>query len=141
MMSAAGLGATAPKGSIRGGAPQRDVCLFDKPPMGCNTKGAGNSYLPVRMMRPGRFRFPGPVIMRPGRGDGYLTTADAAKLAGVSPATIRSWRNRGYLVAQGLDERGHPLHSREAVRAAERRVRENGLKASGIDPRQLRQAA
>ena len=79
--------------------------------------------------------------MRPGRGDGLLATADAARLAGVSAATIRSWRNRGHLVAQGLDERGRPLHTREAVREAERRVRENGLQASGIDPRQLRRAA
>jgi DNA-binding transcriptional MerR regulator len=89
----------------------------------------------------GLFLCPGQVSVRPGRGDGYITTPEAARLVGVSPATIRSWRNRGYLAAQGLDERGRPLHSREAVRAAERRVRENGLKASGIDPRQLRRAA
>jgi DNA-binding transcriptional MerR regulator len=79
--------------------------------------------------------------MRPGRGDGLLTTPEAGRLVGVSPATIRSWRNRGHLVAQGLDERGYPLHTREAVREAERRVRESGLQASGIDPRQLRRAA
>ena len=79
--------------------------------------------------------------MRPGRGDGYLSTADAARLIGVQPATIRSWRNRGYLVAQGLDERNRPLHTPEAVRAAERLVRENGIQASGIDPRQLRNRA
>lgn len=76
--------------------------------------------------------------MRPRRGDGLLTTPEAARLVGVSPATIRSWRNRGHLVAQGLDERSRPLHTREAVRAAERRVRENGLGISGVDPRQLR---
>jgi DNA-binding transcriptional MerR regulator len=83
----------------------------------------------------------GVVVMRPVRGDGYLTTAEAAKLAGVSVNTIYSWRKRGHLVAQGLDERGRPLHTRQAVRDAERRVRENGLQASGIDPRQLRRAA
>jgi hypothetical protein len=82
--------------------------------------------------------FPGVVVMRPARGDGYLSTPEAARLVGVKPVTIRQWRNRGWLVAQGLDERGYPLHSREAVRAAERRVRENGLAASGIDPRRLR---
>ena len=76
--------------------------------------------------------------MRPGRGDGLLTTAEAARLIGVSGATIRSWRNRGHLVSQGLDERNRPLHTREAVRAAERKVRDNGLQNSGIDPRQLR---
>jgi DNA-binding transcriptional MerR regulator len=76
--------------------------------------------------------------MLPARTDGYLTTAEAASLAGVKPGTIRQWRNRGWLAAQGLDERGYPVHSREAVRAAEKRVRENGLQTSGIDPRQLR---
>ena len=76
--------------------------------------------------------------MRPGRGDGLLSTPEAAALLGVSAATVRSWRNRGHLVAQGLDERNRPLHTREALRAAERRVRENGLQTSGIDPRQLR---
>jgi transposase-like protein len=76
--------------------------------------------------------------MRPSRGDGLLTTAEAARFAGVSVNTIYSWRNRGHLVAQGLDERNRPLHTREALRAAELRVHENGLQASGIDPRQLR---
>ncbi|HEV2252655.1 MAG TPA: helix-turn-helix domain-containing protein [Streptosporangiaceae bacterium] len=79
--------------------------------------------------------------MSPGRADGYLTTAEAARFAGVSVNTIYTWRNRGHLVAQGLDERGYPLHTREAVRAAERRVRENGIEKTGIDPRQLRQRA
>jgi DNA-binding transcriptional MerR regulator len=76
--------------------------------------------------------------MLPTRGDGMLNTPAAARLVGVKPATIRSWRKRGWLVAQGLDEHNRPLHTREAVRAAERRVRENGLRQSGIDPRQLR---
>lgn len=79
--------------------------------------------------------------MRPCRGDGLLTTPEAARLVGVSAATIRSWRNRGWLEPQGLDERGRPLHTPEAVRAAERQVRGNGLRASGIDPRHLRQRA
>jgi DNA-binding transcriptional MerR regulator len=76
--------------------------------------------------------------MRPSRGDGLLTTAEAARFAGVSVNTIYSWRNRGHLVAQGLDEHGRPLHTREALRGAELRVHKNGLQASGIDPRQLR---
>lgn len=76
--------------------------------------------------------------MRPVRGDGLLPTPEAAQLIGVSPATIRKWRERGWLEPQGLDERGRPLHSRTAVRAAERLVRANGLRTSGIDPRRLR---
>lgn len=79
--------------------------------------------------------------MVPARADGFLTTPEAARLAGVAPVTIRQWRKRGHLVAQGLDERGRPLHTREAVRAAEMRVHERGLETSGIDPRQLRRAA
>ena len=79
--------------------------------------------------------------MRPTRGDGFLTTAESAALAGVSPATIRKWRERGHLVPQGLDERRRPLHTAAAVREAEQRAREAGLKASGIDPRRLRRAA
>ena len=75
------------------------------------------------------------------RGDGFLTTAESARLVGVKPWLIRKWRERGWLVPQGLDERGNPLHTREAVRAAELRVQENGIAASGIDPRQLRNRA
>jgi hypothetical protein len=63
--------------------------------------------------------------MRPCRGDGFLTTAEAAALVGARPVTVRRWRMLGYLAPQGLDERGYPLHTPEAVRAAERRVRAN----------------
>ena len=87
---------------------------------------------------PGVFDVAGQVTVIPVRRDGFITTAEAAKLVGVSVVTIRQWRARGRLAPQGHDERGHPLHTREAVRAAERRVRENGIAASGIDPRQLR---
>jgi DNA-binding transcriptional MerR regulator len=76
--------------------------------------------------------------MRPTRDDGMLTTPQAARMLGVSPATIRSWRNRGWLKRQGLDEHGYPLHTPEALRAAEKRVTGNGITATGINPRQLR---
>jgi hypothetical protein len=72
------------------------------------------------------------------RGDGLLSTAQSAQLVGVEPATIRSWRHRGWLARQGLDERGYPLHTRAAVRAAEKLVRENGLRTPVGDPRRLR---
>ena len=79
--------------------------------------------------------------MRPSRSDGFLTTAESARLVGVKPVTIRQWRARGWLKRQGLDERGYPLHTPQAVRAAERLVRDHGIEISGIDPRQLRRAA
>lgn len=72
------------------------------------------------------------------RGDGFITTEEAARLVGVKPGTIRKWRSMGYLLAQGLDERQRPLHTRDAVREAEGKVRQRGLEASGVDPRQLR---
>lgn len=77
--------------------------------------------------------------MIPAHPSGMLSTAEAAKLIGVEPGTIRQWRYRGYLGKQGLDERNRPLHTAEAVRAAEELVRESGLNsASGADPRRLR---
>ncbi len=69
---------------------------------------------------------------------GLLSTADAARAAGVRPVTIRQWRRLGYLAPQGLDERGYPMHSLEAVRDAERRVRENAIAKGHFDPRRTR---
>ena len=74
------------------------------------------------------------------RGDGLLSTAQAARLVGVAASTMRSWASRGHLSPRGLDERGRPLYHEDDVRAAEALVRANGLRASGIDPRQLRHA-
>lgn len=79
--------------------------------------------------------------MLPCRGDGFYPTPEAAKLLGVKPSLIRKWRQRGWLGTQGLDERGRPMHTREALVAADKLVRENGLKTSGIDPRRLRHPA
>jgi DNA-binding transcriptional MerR regulator len=69
---------------------------------------------------------------------GLYNTAEAARLVGVSPPTVRSWRRKEYLVPQGLDEHGYPLHAAEAIRAAAEKARAKGIEASGIDPRQLR---
>ena len=72
---------------------------------------------------------------------GLLSTSEAATLAGVRPPTIRQWRRLGYLSTQGLDERGYPMHSAEAVRDAERRVRENAIAKGHFDPRRTRRPA
>ena len=74
------------------------------------------------------------------RGDGYVTTAQAGEMVHGSPATIRSWVLRGHLAKRGLDEHGHALYAPDDVAAAEKRVRDNGLRTSGIDPRRLRRA-
>lgn len=79
--------------------------------------------------------------MLPERGDGYLRTAEAARLVGVKPATMSKWRERGHIAPDGLDERGRPLYLPETARAAERGVRERGIATSGLDPRRLRHAS
>lgn len=76
--------------------------------------------------------------MLPSRPDGLYGTVESARLLRVDPALIRKWRKRGYLAPQGLDERGWPLHSAEALRAAEQLVRDHGIRLTGIDPRLLR---
>jgi hypothetical protein len=78
------------------------------------------------------------VVLPASRADGFLTTRDAARLIGVRPVTIRQWRARGWLVSQGLDEHGYPLHTPEAVREAERQVCARGIKHSAVNPRQIR---
>lgn len=75
------------------------------------------------------------------RADGYVTGPQAAQMAGVDPATIRQWRRRGHLKPRGLDEHGHPLYHPDDVAHADKRVRDNGLRQSGIDPRTLRKVA
>ena len=59
----------------------------------------------------------------------------------ISPATIRTWVARGHLEPRGLDERGRPLYHPDDVALADKRVRDNGLRTSGIDPRTLRRSA
>lgn len=76
--------------------------------------------------------------LTPSRPDGFLTTPESATFLGVKPWLIRKWRSRGWLKPQGLDERGFPLHTAEALRATERLVCEHGIEESGVNPRQLR---
>jgi MerR HTH family regulatory protein len=75
------------------------------------------------------------------RGDGYVTTVQAAEMVRVTPATIRKWKQRGHLEPVGLDERGNPLYRPGDVTAAEKSVQRNGIAASGVDPRRKRKSA
>jgi hypothetical protein len=93
---------------------------------------------PERVSARGVSVFRGGERMPPSRPDGMYSTPELARLLRKSPATIRSWRRRGWLAPQGLDERGNPLHTAEAGRAAEQLTRRHGLEASGVDPRRLR---
>jgi DNA-binding transcriptional MerR regulator len=72
------------------------------------------------------------------RWHGLVPTAEAAELVGVKPATIRKWVQRGHLTARGLDEKNRPLYHPDDVIAAEAKVRQNGIAASGVDPRTTR---
>ena len=109
----------------------------------------GGYHLPLESRSPSRARREGLFLLRgaggfvPVRPDGFLTTPEAAAAVGVQPVTIRKWRRKGYLAPQGLDERGYPLHTREAVQEAEKKVRQQGLDATKgtVDPRKMRKAA
>lgn len=79
--------------------------------------------------------------MVPSRPDGYLTTKESAALVGVSPSTIAAWRDAGLLPSLPGERGRERLHEPEAVWAAERRVRENGLAKGRCDPRRLRRHA
>lgn len=75
------------------------------------------------------------------RGDGYVTTAQAAAIIRAEPWLIRKWKQRGWLAPRGLDERGRPLYDPDDVARAEKTVRANGLRTSGVDPRTRRSRA
>lgn len=55
--------------------------------------------------------------------DADLTTAEAAEFAGVKPATIRKWVERGHLAPCGRDRRGWPLYAALDVARAEAATR------------------
>lgn len=106
--------------------------------MTCHTLCVGKS-VPGARGAPGLLRFRGQVTaLVSSRGDGFLTTPESATFLGVKPWLIRKWRSRGWLKPQGLDERGFPLHTAEALRATEKLVCQHGIEESGVNPRRLR---
>lgn len=57
--------------------------------------------------------------------ESLVTTTQAANLAGVTAATIRSWRSRGHLIPSQVDPGGRPLYRWIDVARAERRTRDH----------------
>ncbi len=55
----------------------------------------------------------------------YLTTSQAAKLAGVKPETIRKWVEREHLEPVGRDPRGRMVFTQLAVALAEAKTRKH----------------
>lgn len=55
-----------------------------------------------------------------------VTTTEAARHAGVSAATVRSWASRGHLQVAGRDGQGRPLYRLIDVAKAERATRDRG---------------
>lgn len=53
-----------------------------------------------------------------------LTTTQVADLCGVDPVTVRSWKKRGIIVPDGLDERGRPLYRQLTAALAEAATRQ-----------------
>ena len=76
--------------------------------------------------------------MLPTRGDKLLTAAQAAELVGVTPRTIRNWRDRELLEVVKRTDQGWELFHKDDVRWAEAMARELGMQAIGTDPRRLR---
>lgn len=93
---------------------------------------------PGSLTAPGDFAYPGAVAMFITRGDGLVTTDQAAEMVRKKPGTIRQWKHRGHLEPAGLDEHGKPLYRPEDVYRAEKAVRDRSIRTNGTDPRRMR---
>jgi excisionase family DNA binding protein len=62
----------------------------------------------------------------------YLTTAQAAELAGVKPDAIRKWVERGHLAPAGRDRRGTMMFTQTAVAAAEAKTRKHARRPENV---------
>jgi hypothetical protein len=53
-----------------------------------------------------------------------VNTNDAARIAGVTASSIRSWKNRGHINPSGLDPQGRPLYRLADIIRAEHKTRQ-----------------
>ena len=75
------------------------------------------------------------------RGDGLLSTAQAARMAHRREGTIRAWASTGRLPRRGLDERGRPLYHPDDVAAVEKEAHDAAMATSRRDTRKRNMAA
>ena len=64
-----------------------------------------------------------------------LTTAEAARVARRTPATIRGWAHRGHLTPFTHDHKGRPLYLEWDVLTAERQTRRRDRTGQSLRPR------
>lgn len=58
--------------------------------------------------------------------DGYLTISQAAKLVGVTPATLRNWERDGRLMPKRNPMNGYRLYKREDIEHYLQKVAKTG---------------
>lgn len=68
-------------------------------------------------------------------GETYLTTAQAAAIAGVKPPAIRRWVRIGYLTPAAKDHHGRAVYTFAAVTRAEKQARDAAIRTSGTTKR------
>lgn len=71
-------------------------------------------------------------------GREYVDRPNAARAAGVKPATIGTWEQRGHLTRVPGSPPGHPLYELAAVIEAEYQARKNAARTSGVTTRAAR---
>jgi DNA-binding transcriptional MerR regulator len=62
-------------------------------------------------------------VLAPDGLNTLVNSTEAATIAGVSAATIRSWQHRGLIAPSGLDKRNRPLYRLADIAKAERKTR------------------
>lgn len=68
----------------------------------------------------------------------YLTTTEAAAAMDVSPAAVKTWRRRGYLVPHPDSPEGHPFYAYVDVARAEKKAYDAAVRTSGSAKRSSR---